>query len=251
MSNFKVTQKILVNITRFLVGAQAIGLNLLVQEKETAETAVTPPVMPDSFAPTANSETSHCAGSAPNVVVEPCCKSTQRIYFANHTSHLDSVALWSALPAHLRARTRPVAALDYWGKGGFRRFLSQHGFNAVYVDRHAPTGTDPLEPLINALTQGDSLIIFPEGTRGTETLPADFKSGLYRLATQFPDVDLVPVYMDTLRRSMPKGCFLPIPLNCTVQFGPAIKIEPGEDKAVFLTRARDHMCKLAQIERWG
>ncbi len=37
----------------------------------------------------------------------------RRIYFANHTSHLDFLVLWSALPKELRAQTRPVAAADY------------------------------------------------------------------------------------------------------------------------------------------
>ena len=38
----------------------------------------------------------------------------QRIYFANHASHLDTVILWAALPADLRRTTHAVAALDYW-----------------------------------------------------------------------------------------------------------------------------------------
>ena len=35
---------------------------------------------------------------------------TQRIYFANHSSHLDTIAIWASLPAVLRGTTRPVAA---------------------------------------------------------------------------------------------------------------------------------------------
>ncbi|MBN8281309.1 MAG: 1-acyl-sn-glycerol-3-phosphate acyltransferase, partial [Gammaproteobacteria bacterium] len=42
---------------------------------------------------------------------------TQRIYFANHTSHLDTILMWAALPPALRERTHPVAAADYWGNG--------------------------------------------------------------------------------------------------------------------------------------
>jgi len=34
----------------------------------------------------------------------------QRIYFANHQSHLDWVLIWAALPHDLRAGTRPIAA---------------------------------------------------------------------------------------------------------------------------------------------
>ena len=36
----------------------------------------------------------------------------QRVYFANHTSHLDFVAIWGSLPRDVRMRTRPVAGRD-------------------------------------------------------------------------------------------------------------------------------------------
>jgi len=96
----------------------------------------------------------------------------QRIYFANHSSHLDTIALWSALPPELRFRTRPVAARDYWDKNGLRRYVARQVLNVVFVDRTgARAGGDPLQPLREALERGDSLIIFPEGTRRAEALP--------------------------------------------------------------------------------
>ena len=110
----------------------------------------------------------------------------QRIYFANHTSHIDTLAIWSALPVSLRSRTRPIAARDYWGSG-LKRYIATRAFGAVLIDRaRENTGADPLEPLRAALNAGDSLIIFPEGTRGTSAVPARFRSGLYRLAEEFP-----------------------------------------------------------------
>ena len=59
----------------------------------------------------------------------------QRIYFANHTSHLDFVVLWSALPSEIRARTRPIAAKDYWEETPLRRYLAANVFKAVLVER--------------------------------------------------------------------------------------------------------------------
>ena len=59
----------------------------------------------------------------------------QRIYFANHTSHLDFVVLWSALPPEIRARTRPIAAKDYWEETPLRRYLAANVFKAVLVER--------------------------------------------------------------------------------------------------------------------
>ncbi len=170
----------------------------------------------------------------------------QRIYFANHSSHLDALALWAALPPELRRHTRPVAARDYWAKGGFRQVVATRGFNAVFVGRQREhADEDLLAPLIEALQAGDSLIIFPEGTRNDAPLPQPFKSGLYRLASQFPQVELVAVYLDTLHRSLPKGSLLPVPLVCTVRFGRSVELLPGEDKAVFLERAREAVIELA------
>ncbi|WP_425466663.1 lysophospholipid acyltransferase family protein [Rhodanobacter lindaniclasticus] len=173
-------------------------------------------------------------------------KPVQRIYFANHSSHLDTLALWAALPPLLRQRTRPVAARDYWGKGGLRGFIAEHGFRAVYIerDRERREG-DPLEPLCAALAAGDSLILFPEGTRSPDPLPQPFKAGLYHLARRHPQAELVAVYLDTLHRAMPKGSLLPVPLTCMVRFGRALQLAEGEDKESFLQRAHAAVVELA------
>ena len=115
-------------------------------------------------------------------------KAEQRIYFANHQSHADLVMIWAALPEELRSITRPIAARDYWTKSDFKRWITTAVFNAVYVDRERQGDEDPLQPLIDALQSGDSLIIFPEGTRGHAAEPQAFKAGLYNLALRFPDV---------------------------------------------------------------
>lgn len=170
---------------------------------------------------------------------------SQRVYFANHSSHIDTLAIWSALPAEVRSRTRPVAARDYWTKGVVRRYVATKTLHAVLIDRSRTNGENPLQPLIEALRSGDSLIFFPEGTRRKESLPGPFKSGLYHLATEFPEIDLVPVYLENLHRSMPKGTFVPIPLVCTVRFGAVLTRIPDEDKTAFLARARDAILELS------
>jgi 1-acyl-sn-glycerol-3-phosphate acyltransferase len=173
-------------------------------------------------------------------------KPVQRIHFANHSSHLDTLALRAALPPLLRQRTRPVAARDYWGRGGLRGFIAEHGFRAVYIerDRERRDG-DPLEPLCEALAAGDSLIIFPEGTRSPDPLPQPFKAGLYHLAQRHPQAELVAVYLDTLHRAMPKGSLLPVPLTCMVRFGRVLRLAEGEGKESLLQRAHAAVVELA------
>ena len=166
-------------------------------------------------------------------------KAEQRIYFANHQSHLDWVLIWAALPHELRASTRPIAARDYWTASRFRHWITREVFNAVYVQRQRSDDQDPLAPLAQALAHGDSLVLFPEGTRSARGEPAAFKSGLYHLAQQFPQVQLVPAWIDNVQRVMPKGEVVPVPILCTVTFGAPLQPMAGEDKAGFLQRARD------------
>lgn len=165
----------------------------------------------------------------------------QCIYFANHTSHLDTVAIWSALTPLQRAPVRPVAARDYWDRPGLRGWLSGRVLRAILIDRQREQpDADPLAPVRAALDQGDSLILFPEGTRSNERLPQAFKAGLHTLAVEFPHVELVPVYLDTLHRSLPKGALLPLPLPlyCNVNFGAPLARVPDESRTGFLERAR-------------
>lgn len=174
----------------------------------------------------------------------------QRVYFANHTSHMDFVVLWSVLPDELRAHTRPVAAKEYWMKDKLRAFLANKVFRAVLVDRQAGTLEErqrQVEVMKEGLGDRDSLIIFPEGTRGEGEAVAPFKSGLYHLARQAPRAELVPVYLENLNRVLPKGEFLPVPLLTRVFFGPPLKLQENEDKNAFLVRAREALVSLGNL----
>lgn len=174
----------------------------------------------------------------------------RRVYFANHSSHGDFVLIWAVLPKPLRRKTRPVAALDYWGSLGVRGFFGREVFNAVLVDRiRAEAAPDPVNVIVEALARGASLIFFPEGTRNTtEDTLLPFKSGLYRLAQSCPDVEFVPAWIDNISRVIPKGEFLPVPLLCSVTFGTPLEVSEGEDKTSFLERARSALLALKPTE---
>jgi 1-acyl-sn-glycerol-3-phosphate acyltransferase len=164
----------------------------------------------------------------------------RRIYFANHASHGDFILIWVVLPPRLRRKTRPVAGSDYWLKSKLRSFIGRDVFNAVLIDRNRETRTeDPIAVMQEAIDRGASLIVFPEGTRNTTDEPLlPFKAGLYHLARSRPHVELVPVWIENLNRVMPKGEFIPVPLMCSVTFGPTIQVGESEDAAAFLGRAR-------------
>ena len=165
-------------------------------------------------------------------------KPTRRIYFANHGSHVDTIAVMAALPWQVRRRTHPVAARDYWGKTKVHRFIAETIVRAVLIDRKPESGSNPLEPVERLLERGQSILIVPEGTRAEGDEVAEVRSGIFRLAQRFPGIELVPVYLDNLRRILPKGSMLPVPITCTARFGAPLRLEPGEEKAAFLQRAR-------------
>ncbi len=170
----------------------------------------------------------------------------QRVYFANHTSHLDALVLWSSLPRNIRQLTRPVAAVDYWHGGPVRRFMAD-SFNLLLIDRNkVKVHSSPIDLMIAEMGSEYSLIVFPEGGRNATGEVGDFKSGLYYLGKKRPDLELVPVFIDNLNRVMPKGEFLPVPLLSCISIGAPMWLESGEKKNAFLTRARDAVLSLKE-----
>lgn len=175
----------------------------------------------------------------------PQHQTVQRVYFANHTSHLDTLLLWSLLPADSRSRTRPVVAKEYWNSTCFRRLLANDVFNAIMIERpdHAAASrlnlaSQALSGIMENMADQYSIIIFPEGTRGDKTEMRPFKSGIYHLARKRPDLEFIPVYLENLNRILPKGELLPLPLLGSVSFGVPLQIQPDECKPAFLLRAR-------------
>lgn len=175
----------------------------------------------------------------------------QRIYFGNHSSHLDFIVIWSALPRRLRRFTRPVAGRDYWEQGALRRYLAGKVFRAVLIDRGHTGADDPraaarasVQRMADEMGDRNSLIVFPEGTRSLNGEVGAFKSGLYHLARLRPDTELIPVHLENLNRILPKGEMLPVPMLSRVVFGPRLRTDAAGDKHEFLAKARTALIQL-------
>lgn len=196
--------------------------------------------------------------------------SSPAIYYANHTSHLDGLAVWSSLPKSMRNKARPIAARDYWDSSKLKRYIANEVFNALLIDRKPETREeDPIEKMLSVLDQGDSLILFPEGTRGDGAQINQFKSGLFHLAQARPEIPLVPVYLHNLHRVLPKGSKLIVPILCKTIFGEPISFaqyrssafnstvdesvdsvqiaEHQDEKSLFLARARAALEELKHV----
>jgi len=172
----------------------------------------------------------------------------QRVYFANHTSHLDPVVIWSSLPRRVRYLARLVAAKDYWTAGPIRRYLSRRIFNALLIDRREiKVHQSPVDIMIREIGDTYSLIVFPEGGRTAGPEVQEFKSGLYYLCKKRPDLECIPVYLENMNRILPRGEVLPVPLLSCITFGPPMWIEADEPKAEFLRRAREAVVRLKNL----
>ena len=175
------------------------------------------------------------------------------IVAANHNSHVDTLLLLTIFPPHLMHLVRPAAAADYFLKDPFLGWFSRKLVGIVPVERAmAGSGVDVLAPARQALAEGAIIIVFPEGTRGAaDDEMGVLKTGIARLAEAFPDAPVTPIWIEGAGRVLPKGSFLPVPLNCTVLAGEAVRWDG--DRASFMERLRERLLALKAVappQRW-
>lgn len=178
--------------------------------------------------------------SVADMPTEPC------IYYANHSSHGDFVLLWASLSKALRKRTRPIAGKDYWAGGRLKSYIGHRVFRALMVDRaSARHAAGLIDQMVKALDEGDSLIVFPEGTRNlSEQALMPFKAGIYHIASRRPATPFVPVWINNINRVLPKGHWLPVPLLCQLSYGVPWGLQEAPDKDEFLTQAEQRLLAL-------
>jgi len=155
------------------------------------------------------------------------------VLVANHSSHLDTVSLLSLFPITRLRNIRPVAAADYFERNRFVSMFTRIAFNILPIARkNISAENNPLRQMQAAIEAGYSLIIFPEGTRGSGDEMAPFKAGVAHLLERTPGLPVVPAYLVNMGRSLPKGEIIPVPFFCEIRLGAPRLVEGSKQEIV-------------------
>lgn len=171
---------------------------------------------------------------------EHLCVNKPSIIVANHNSHLDTLVLMSLFPLRKIHRIRPVAAADYFMKNPLIAWFSTQFIGIIPLSRKVEKShSHPLEPLREALEAGDSIIIFPEGSRGEAEQMSKFKSGIAHLAKMIPTVPIIPIYLGGAGKVLPKGEALLVPFIIDITIAPSVYISQDEGSQEFTHRLEE------------
>jgi len=160
----------------------------------------------------------------------------QFILIANHNSHIDTMAIMSAIPSRYIHKVHPIAARDFFGGSLFKKILMRYLVNATLIkrDRDDPNN-DPIDSMDKMLKKSRSLILFPEGSRGTPGVMTKFKKGLGYLIQRNPEINVIPVYLDNVYKTLPRGKNLILPYNCSMIFGDPIEFKSMEVNDILIS----------------
>ncbi|MFT5467684.1 MAG: 1-acyl-sn-glycerol-3-phosphate acyltransferase [Verrucomicrobiales bacterium] len=156
---------------------------------------------------------------------------TPFVLVANHSSHIDALALSTALPAHLTSRVFALAAGDFFFDTPRKSFFAAQAINALPVWRKRATA-HAIANLRERLVSGDAgFILFPEGTRSRDGTLGAFKPGVGMLVAG-TEIDVVPCHISGAHAAWPPGRKLPKPGRVSIRVGTPIRFaETANDRS--------------------
>ncbi|MDP9442348.1 MAG: 1-acyl-sn-glycerol-3-phosphate acyltransferase, partial [Actinomycetota bacterium] len=149
------------------------------------------------------------------------------IFAANHASHVDTPLLLTALPDRFRHKTVVAAGADHFFDKRWKGFLWAFSINAIPIERMrvSPRSTRLANQM---LSDGWSLLIFPEGGRSPHGWAQGHRAGAAYLALR-SGRPIVPVHLEGTRRILRKGTGRITPSTTSVTFGRPLTPAAGED----------------------
>ncbi len=149
----------------------------------------------------------------------PCC-----VFVGNHRSGVEAPALFMVLPRIVVILKKSLGYVPLLGHA-----MARGGF--ITVDRDVKgSRRNALERATEALKSGLSLLVFPEGTRGTSDTLLPFRPGPFQMAIA-AGVPVVPITIYGAADRLPKGTMLIRPGPLTIEFHPPVQtknLEPSD-----------------------
>jgi len=170
------------------------------------------------------------------------------VVVSNHNSHLDAAVLMTLFPIGRLPHVHPIAAADYFGTNWIKRTAAMILMNGIPIERRPKAGSDPLAPISQALEAGESLVFFPEGSRGEAGVVAPFRPGIGRLVRSSPGVLVVPVFLAGPERIWPRGEVVPVPLSIDAIVGRPRTYDPALDPKEIAEQVQKDVLSLAPPE---
>jgi 1-acyl-sn-glycerol-3-phosphate acyltransferase len=129
------------------------------------------------------------------------------IFYSNHSSHLDATLIMCTLPDRWQSKTAVGAARDYFFDVWWRQAFTALVYGAFPIDR-SRGGKGAVDEARQLLSEGWSIVVFPEGTRSPDGHLQRFRHGASRLALE-TGAGLAPIAVVGAYHAMPKGRFWP------------------------------------------
>jgi 1-acyl-sn-glycerol-3-phosphate acyltransferase len=169
------------------------------------------------------------------------------VFVANHTSHLDTALLLTTLPPSWQRRVTVGAAADYFFDAWWRAVGSALVFGTFPIERHGVGLSGTPEKLIS---EGWSVVMFPEGTRSPDGWTRRFRPGAAALARTH-GIPVVPVALVGSYAAMPKGRGWPGPGRppVHVRYGRPLSAAEGENTLAFNGRISDAVSALLDEDK--
>jgi long-chain acyl-CoA synthetase len=167
------------------------------------------------------------------------------IFAANHESNLDAPVILAALPSQWRRRIAPAMYKEFFDPHFSpekyplaRRLLSSIQYyavallgNAFPIPQEEAGVRDVLRYAGELVSDGWSLLIFPEGERRPTNQHGGFRPGVGLLADRL-EAPVVPVCLEGTGQVLPSGRILPRRGRTRVIFGPPMRLQDHDPKAL-------------------
>lgn len=167
------------------------------------------------------------------------------VFMANHASSLDIWSLFVAIPRRVRMiAKKQLARIPLFG-------WAMWAGRFIFIDRKDPTkARQSIEEAGRRIHGGDSVLLFPEGTRTRDGQLGAFKKGGFHLAIQ-AGVPIVPVALVGTRALMPRGSLLVRAGQVRVILGQPVPTAgmTEENRDVLLERVRGQIVAMLDASR--